>query len=83
MALPGLATRVPREAYEQMRRGQPVLCGNLAEIYAALCEAAGLTARAVGMSFMVRDGSFGSDTHAAAEDVLAEIDSACGKISRT
>ncbi len=39
MAMPGQATRVPREAYEQMKRGQPVLCGNLAEIYAALCEA--------------------------------------------
>jgi hypothetical protein len=62
--MPGLATRVPREAYEQMRRGNPVLCGNLAEIYVALCEAAGLTARAVGLSVLVRDGLFGIDTHA-------------------
>ena len=37
MALPGLATRVPREAYERMKQGEPVLCGNLAEIYVALC----------------------------------------------
>src|SRR5258708_31315266 len=27
LALPGLATRVPREAYEQMKEGTPVLCG--------------------------------------------------------
>jgi hypothetical protein len=73
MALPGLATRVPREAYEEMRHGRPVLCGNLAEIYVALCEAAGLVGRAVGMSFMVRDGTFGSDTHAAAEIWLPEL----------
>src|SRR5262249_42936874 len=42
MALPGLATRVPREAYLEMRQGKPVLCGNLAEIYVAFCESAGL-----------------------------------------
>ncbi len=30
--LPGLATRRPREAYDQMRRGQRLLCGNLAAI---------------------------------------------------
>jgi Transglutaminase-like superfamily len=66
-ALPGLATRVPREAYVQMRQGQPVLCGNLAEIYVALCESIGLIARTVGLSLMVRDGTFGSDTHAGAE----------------
>src|SRR5262245_55739794 len=44
MAMPGLATRVPREAYLEMRQGKPVLCGNLAEIYVALCESAGLVA---------------------------------------
>src|SRR5437660_1796881 len=54
MALPGLATRVPREAYLEMRQGKPVLCGNLAEIYVALCESAGLVARTVGLSLMVR-----------------------------
>lgn len=73
MAMPGLATRVPREAYQRMRKGEPVLCGNLAEIYVALCEAAGLTARAVGLSLMVRDGTFGSDTHAAAEIWIPEM----------
>jgi len=73
VAMPGLATRVPREAYVQMRRGQPVLCGNLAEIYAALCESAGLIARPVGLSLMVRDGTFGSDTHAGAEIWLPEM----------
>jgi hypothetical protein len=46
MSLPGLATRVPREAYLQMRQGKPVLCGNLAEIYVALCESMGLAATA-------------------------------------
>jgi hypothetical protein len=65
--MPGLATRVPREAYERMRRGEPVLCGNLAEIYAALCEAAGLRARVVGMTMLVRDGRLGRDAHGAAE----------------
>src|SRR5262245_47621359 len=39
LGMPGLSTRKPREAYEQMKTGQPVLCGNLAEIYVALCEA--------------------------------------------
>jgi hypothetical protein len=73
VAMPGLATRVPREAYVQMRRGQPVLCGNLAEIYVALCESAGLIARSVGLSLMVRDGTFGSDTHAGAEIWLPEM----------
>src|ERR1051326_4643340 len=48
LGMPGLSTRKPREAYEQMKTGQPVLCGNLAEIYVALCEAMGMTARAVG-----------------------------------
>lgn len=67
VAMPGLATRVPREAYDQMKRGQPVLCGNLAEIYSALCEAAGLTARTVGLSVAVQNGGFGIDTHAGAE----------------
>jgi hypothetical protein len=73
VAMPGLATRVPREAYEKMRQGRPVLCGNLAEIYVALCEAAGLTARPVGLSVLVRDGLFGVDTHAAAEIWLPEM----------
>jgi hypothetical protein len=73
VAMPGLATRVPREAYVQMRRGQPVLCGNLAEIYVALCESSGLIARSVGLSLMVRDGTFGTDTHAGAEIWLPEM----------
>ena len=72
-ALPGLATRAPREAYLQMREGKPVLCGNLADIYVALCEAAGLVARTVGLSLMVRDGTFGSDTHAGAEIWIPEM----------
>lgn len=72
-AMPGLATRVPREAYLQMRQGRPVLCGNLAEIYVALCEAAGVVARTVGLSLMVRDGTFGSDTHAGAEVWVPEM----------
>jgi hypothetical protein len=71
--MPGLATRVPREAYEEMRRGEPVLCGNLAEIYAALCEAAGLRARVVGMTMLVREGRLGRDAHGAAEVWLAEL----------
>jgi hypothetical protein len=73
MAMPGLATRVPREAYLEMRQGKPVLCGNLAEIYVALCESAGLVARSVGLSLMVRDGTFGSDTHAGAEIWIPEM----------
>jgi hypothetical protein len=73
VALPGLATRTPREAYQQMRQGKPVLCGNLADIYVALCQSAGLIARTVGLSLMVRDGTFGSDTHAGAEIWLPEI----------
>ena len=64
---PGLATRDPRRAYEQMRMGLPVLCGNLAQIYVALCEAAGLTARTVGMDMMARNGQLGRDAHAGAE----------------
>jgi hypothetical protein len=72
-AMPGLATRTPREAYAQMRQGKPVLCGNLADIYVALCEAAGLVARTVGLSLMVRDGTFGSDTHAGAEIWIPEM----------
>jgi hypothetical protein len=71
--MPGLTTRVPREAYEMMRRGEPVLCGNLAEIYAALCEAAGVTARVVGMTILVRDGQLGRDAHGAAEVWLPEM----------
>jgi len=73
MASPGLATRRPREAYQQMRQGTPVLCGNLAEIYVALCETAGLIARPVGLSLMVRDGKFGTDTHAGAEVWVPEM----------
>jgi hypothetical protein len=72
-SLPGLATRVPREAYLQMRQGKPVLCGNLAEIYVALCESVGLVARTVGLSLMVRDGTFGGDTHAGAEVWIPEM----------
>jgi hypothetical protein len=71
--MPGLATRVPRDAYERMRRGEPVLCGNLAEIYAALCDAAGLTARVVGMTILVRDGQIGRDAHGAAEVWVPEM----------
>jgi hypothetical protein len=70
--VPGLSTRVPREAYERMRRGEPVLCGNLAEIYAALCEAAGLQARVVGMTMLVRDGRLGRDAHGATEVWIPE-----------
>ena len=73
VGMPGLGTRVPREAYQQMRQGGPVLCGNLAEIYVALCEAAGLTARAVGLSVLVRDGLFGVDTHAGTEIWLPDM----------
>lgn len=72
-ALPGLKTRIPREAYLQMRQGKPVLCGNLAEIYVALCQSVGLVARAVGLSFTVRDGTFGVDTHAGAEVWIPEM----------
>jgi hypothetical protein len=70
---PGLATRDPRQAYEQMRMGLPVLCGNLAQIYVALCEAAGLTARTVGMDMMARDGQLGRDAHAGAEIWIPEM----------
>ena len=70
---PGLASRTPRDEYQQMRRGQPVLCGNLADIYVALCESAGLVARTVGLSLMVRDGTFGADTHAGAEIWIPEM----------
>jgi hypothetical protein len=67
LAMPGLTSRVPRQAYEQMKHGEPVLCGNLADIYVALCQAVGLTARAVGLSVVVQNGGFGVDTHAGAE----------------
>ncbi|HSQ24950.1 MAG TPA: transglutaminase-like domain-containing protein [Pyrinomonadaceae bacterium] len=73
ISMPGLATRVPREAYLEMRQGKPVLCGNLAEIYVAFCESAGLIARSVGLSLMVRDGTFGTDTHAGAEIWIPEM----------
>ena len=56
-----------------MRQGKPVLCGNLAEIYVALCESAGLVARTVGLSLMVREGTFGTDTHAGAEVWVPEL----------
>jgi hypothetical protein len=73
LGMPGLATRKPREAYEQMKIGKPVLCGNLAEIYVALCEAMGLTARAVGLSVAVQKGLFGVDTHVGAEVWIPEM----------
>jgi hypothetical protein len=73
LGFPGLSTRNPREAYEQMKGGQPVLCGNLAQIYVALAEAAGLTARPVGLSVAVQNGLFGVDTHAAAEVWIPEM----------
>ena len=73
IGMPGLSTRNPREAYEQMKLGQPVLCGNLAEIYVALAESLGLTARPVGLGVAVQNGLFGVDTHAAAEVWLPEL----------
>lgn len=73
VGMPGLSTRKPREAYEQMKTGKPVLCGNLAEIYVALCEAMGLTARVVGLTVAVQKGLFGVDTHAGAEVWIPEM----------
>ena len=73
VGMPGLETREPRKAYDEMKDGKPVLCGNLAEIYVALCEAMGLTARTVGLSVAVQNGLFGIDTHAAAEIWLPEM----------
>jgi hypothetical protein len=73
LGMPGLSTRNPREAYEQMKTGRAVLCGNLAEIYAALCEALGLIARPVGLSVAVQKGLFGVDTHAGAEVWIPEM----------
>ena len=73
IGMPGLATRVPREAYEQMKQGHPVLCGNLAEIYAALCSSVGLTARPVGLSVAIQNGSFGIDTHAGTEVWIEDL----------
>ena len=72
LGMPGLSTRKPREAYEQMKAGQPVVCGNLAQIYVALCEAVGLNARVVGLSVAVQNG-LGVDTHAAAEVWIPEM----------
>jgi hypothetical protein len=69
---PGLTTRDPREAYSLMMQGKTVLCGNLADIYVGLCRAAGLEARTVSMSLMIRDDQFGTDTHVAAEVWLPE-----------
>lgn len=73
VGMPGLSTRNPRKAYDQMKAGQPVLCGNLAQIYVALCESMGLTARVVGLSVAVQNGLFGVDTHAGAEVWLPEM----------
>jgi hypothetical protein len=73
LTMPGLVSRVPRQEFEQMKRGEPVLCGNLADIYVALCEAVGLTARQVGLSVAVQKGLFGVDTHAGAEVWLPEF----------
>jgi hypothetical protein len=72
IAMPGLATRKPREAYQQMKAGEPVLCGNLADIYVALCESVGVVARSVGLSVAVQRGGFGVDTHAGAEVWIAD-----------
>ena len=72
VAMPGLATRRGREAYQQMRLGKAVLCGNLADIYVALCESVGLVARTVGLSVAVQRGGFGVDTHAGAEVWIGE-----------
>ena len=73
LSMPGLETRVAREAYQQMKDGKPVLCGNLAEIYVAFAEAMGLTARVVGLGVAVQNGLFGIDTHAGAEVWLPEM----------
>jgi Transglutaminase-like superfamily len=69
----GVSSRRAREEYEQMHGGQPVLCGNLADIYVALCEAAGITARTIGLSAMVRNGQPGLESHAAAEIWVPEM----------
>ena len=71
--MPGLATRIPRQAYEEMVRGEPVLCGNLAEIYVALCEAEGVTARTVGLSVAFQNDNFGADIHAGVEVWIEEM----------
>jgi len=73
LTMPGLVSRVPRQEFEQMKRGDPVLCGNLADIYVALCDAVGLTARQVGLSVAVQNGLFGVDTHVGAEVWLPEF----------
>src|ERR1044071_9616771 len=73
VGMPGLSTRNPREAYDQMKQGDAVLCGNLAQIYVALCEAMGLTARAVGLSVAVQNGLYGVDVHVGAEVWLPEM----------
>jgi len=73
VGMPGLETREPRKAYDEMKHGKPVLCGNLAEIYVALCEVMGLTARTVGLGVAVQNGLYGIDTHAAAEVWLPEM----------
>jgi hypothetical protein len=52
----GITSRRAREEFEQMIAGTPALCGNLADMYVALCEAAGVTAREVGLAVMVRNG---------------------------
>jgi hypothetical protein len=73
VGMPGLETREPRKAYDEMKGGKPVLCGNLAEIYVALCEAMGLTARAVGLSVAVQNGLFGIDVHVGTEVWLPDM----------
>jgi hypothetical protein len=50
-----------------MRSGQPVLCGNLAEIYVAFVPINRVNCRAVGLSVAVQNGDFGVDAHAGAE----------------
>ncbi|HEX6043178.1 MAG TPA: transglutaminase-like domain-containing protein [Pyrinomonadaceae bacterium] len=73
LGMPGIESRVAREAYEEMKEGKPVLCGNLAQIYVAFCESMGLTARTVGLTVAVQNGMFGVDTHAGAEVWLPEM----------
>jgi hypothetical protein len=73
VSMPGLATRNPREVYQLMKSGNPVLCGNLADIYVGLLQSAGLTARTVNLSLLVRNGAFGADTHVASEVWIPEL----------
>jgi hypothetical protein len=73
VSMPGLATRNPREVYQLMKSGNPVLCGNLADVYVGLLQSAGLTARTVNLSLLVRNGAFGADTHVASEVWIPEL----------